>query len=689
MMKSKLMKINKRSKSDPLSYRSEIATRATTLDRENRTVEAVLATNNPVKGLDVMRWAPIDEMLIMTGATLPRQVPLLDSHDRGSILKIAGSTNNFRIENGNLIGTRTFARNDLGDRAMSLVADGHLTDGSIGYSVDEQTTIPAGQTAKVGRSEYTAHQDRNLRIVTKWTLREDSLTVIGADAAAKSRIYKEIPPMKLNAKQRDFIEARGFDPVEMNEEQIRSLLDLMPQPAADPPAAAPPAKPSATDLALEDGYRMEVARKAELARQEAVRSLAGDDVPKEVLEIAIRTGATVEEAQGTFLRAIRQNRPTIGSPAIITGQVEATRTHLEAACLLRSGRQDIAVKEFTERDLDSADRFRQLSMFDLVLRCLQLDQVTIPHLRDEQIRAAFSTFTLPAILGAVANKSAVRAYQDAPATWRKWCSIGTIPNFQLQTKARITDAGSLEQVGVGGTVGRGSARDEKEQYKIATYAKNFAITREDIYNDDLSVFTKVPAALGQKANAKVADVVYTHLLDNGNMGDSTALFVAGHSNLITSNALAVASLEKAFYTFQKQTDADGKLINVTPSILLVPVELRFTGEGLVKSQFLMMIGTSDKYRMPNSNVLQGLAEVVSEPRLGSSTFHATYSATSWYLMAAPGQADTVEVGFLNGNDSPIVERFENDPDIVGVTYRVMIDVGAKALDWRSMQLNQA
>ena len=122
--------------------------RAETFDAEARTVEAVIATETPVAAFD-FRFGQVDEIILMSGAQLPKRMPLLNSHDRGSIEGIAGSVRNFRVEGPELIGTLHLAEIALGDLAAGLIRGEHLTDVSVGYRVLKQTTLPAGESAKI------------------------------------------------------------------------------------------------------------------------------------------------------------------------------------------------------------------------------------------------------------------------------------------------------------------------------------------------------------------------------------------------------------------------------------------------------------------------------------------------------------------------------------------------------------
>jgi len=697
-----------RAQTDQLTVRS-FTPDLKSYNAENRSVDAVLATDAIVRVLDIANWRMVDEVLQMDGVRLPKQVPLIDTHDRSSIMRIAGSTRDFRIEGGKLYGTRYFAKSELGNTAEGLVRDGHLTDGSIGYRIDKFVMIDPGKSKTVQGRNYTAGENP-LRIVPRWTLIEDSLTAVGADAGAKMRsstnvgnpteFLQEILTMKRKKEFCDWLTKRAMNFDELTEEQRTALYDdfvrAVPEnPTAPTAPANPTAEPTRTALADAELDRIrKEAVNAELTRQARIRELAGADVPETILKRCLDDArCTVETAQGLFLDAIRKSKCTINTPQIMVTNHQMNRSMLEAALMLRNGYEGDIVKLYGEQTANQADRIRtDLSLIDLCRNCLTLDHQDIPNGRDNQIRAAMSTYSLPYVLGNVANKAALKGYNTPNATWRKWCSIGSAADFKTMTRTRLTDAGDLQAVPNSGEIAHGSAVEEYEQFAIATYAKQFGITRKDIINDDQSMFTKVPENMGRKAMNKVSNLVYTHLLANGNMTDAIALFSATtHLNLNTSSALAEATVEQAIYKFLEQVDKDGQSINVMPRFLLVPPALWFTALRIVKSglRITARAGATDANTViGDANVTQGLLEPIAEPLLANSTITG-YSATTWYVMGSPSEVDTIEVAFLDGKDAPTVERIENDPNILGLRYRVYIDAGCKALDFRGMQKNTA
>ena len=307
----------------------------------------------------------------------------------------------------------------------------------------------------------------------------------------------------------------------------------------------------------------------------------------------------------------------------------------------------------------------------------------MPTGREAIIRAAFSTTSLPKILGNTAHLSMLRGYDQFPATWRRWCSTGSVNDFKLHTRARLTVAGNLVLLNNNGEVESSSVTEEYEQLSVSTYARNVGFTRQNIINDDLGFLTRQRMRDGNAAARKISQLVYAHLLANGNMHDSIALFHASHSNLLTSSALTSATLAAAITSFRNQTDKAGEAINVEPAFMLVSPTLEYTAKTLLESDMLIGRG-DDELPSGNKNVHQGIVLPIIEPRL-SNTNYTGYSTTTWYLTGSPAAVDTLEVAFLNGMQNPTMNTFANPtPDVLGITFQVYQDVGVKALDWRGM-----
>lgn len=681
--------------SDDLTLRN-FSLRAETLNLDERSVEATIATEAPVVVLDMARFEPIQEVLLMNGVRLPanRQVPMLDSHDRSTVKKILGSCRDLRIENGQLIGRNVFSKKTEAEDAFQLIREGHLKDNSIGYKVLNYEQIPPGKTATINGRSYTAAK-MPLRITTAWEVRENSVCAIGADDLAKVRANTEpetIKPYLKEYKTMDFekwLKSRGLALVDLTAAQAEALRnDFDAEMQRKAVEDAKRAEPGNNDQLIEQG------RKAELSRQAAIKKLAGNQIPAELVDRAISENWTIEATKDKFLEAMRTTMTMgTGSPAIHTRTREIDTKALEVAMLMRSNLIKDPIKDYgvKEETAELGDKLRDMPLYDLCKEAIRLDGHVIPVGREELLQRAFSTVSLPKILGNVANKAMLMGYTALPKTWESWCSIGSVSDFKENTRVRLTDVGSLVEVDNGGEVAHGGATEEYEKFSIATYAKQFAITRTNIINDDAGAFTRVPQKMGIKAAQKIDSLVYTHLLANGNMADGSALFVsAGHGNLNTSNGLTVTgALGTAIKAFRLQTDSDGEPIDINPKYLIVPPTLESTARALIESELIMATdGTASTKAHPMKNIYRGMLEVIVEPRLENDNYTG-YATTTWYVAADPATCDTIEVAFLNGKTTPTVERFDTSPSTLGIIYRVLIDAGVKALDFRGLQKNTA
>jgi hypothetical protein len=611
-----------------------------------------------------------------------------------------------------IIGRDYYSTSPLSEHAWLLAKEKHQRDQSIGYKVTRSVIINAGEEADIEGVHYKASADIDLRISLEWELKENSVCPIGADPAAKSRKYAGKDTQMEKFKQ--WLAARGLDYDKLSEQQRASLQKDYDAETAraekmaddgtetdDKTARSDPAKKPAKTAEADNNQRTSSATTVAIDPQQAIaaerlrcstiRELAGQDVPADVLQRALDGDTTVDAFRTIVLEHIRKARPKVKGPGLVISQGVDSRDIIIDAMLIRAGFEDTILKDKTngERRAEVASRHRDMNLLDMCRYAINLDGGDVPLGREDTIRMAFSTASLPFILGAIANKSAMRGYNFVPATWRNWCSIGTLPDFKLSTRVRLTDTGSLEKVGAGGEIKESGAEEEYEQYRLDTYAKKFSITRQQIINDDLGAFTRTPERLGRAAAELPSDLVYTHLLANGAMSDGIVLFYATtHLNLNTSAALTMATLQAACAAFIKQKDKAGRQITIMPRVILVPPELKYTAMNLARSTTIVIAGTpsTESIRGNYNALMDDNLQVVAEPRLSNSAFSG-YSATSWYVTGRGGEVDTIEVGFLNGVEQPTVEQLPSPADVLGVTYRVYLDVGVKALDFRGMQKN--
>lgn len=294
--------------------------RAKTFDGEALTVEATLATETPARVWDWERWEVVNEVLLMEGLkALPKQVPLLDSHNRARVGDQLGSTLPRKEEGGKLGGVRRFSKvNPRAVEAAGMVGEGHLTDGSIGYVVEKATWIDEGQTKRIRDREFTGP----LKVATSWRLIEDSVTPIGADSGAKMRAEIDWSQFEADASRRKHameeqamleklraqFEALGLKRGATDAEVLAFAESLQIKQA---PAPAPVPKAETADV---ESMRREEADRIATIRD--IAYLAGDSALGETL---IREGTSVEEARKALVEKAKSSGKfggkAIGTPA--------------------------------------------------------------------------------------------------------------------------------------------------------------------------------------------------------------------------------------------------------------------------------------------------------------------------------------------------------------------------------------
>ncbi|OWV79571.1 hypothetical protein ATY77_26655 [Rhizobium sp. R634] len=339
--------------------------------------------------------------------------------------------------------------------------------------------------------------------------------------------------------------------------------------------------------------------------------------------------------------------------------------------------------------------FRGMPLLGIAKDVLEANGVSTRGMSRQDLAAAalqqrggglHTTTDFPGILANITNTTLRAAYQAAPQTFRPLVRETTAVDFKPITRAQFGEAPALEKVNEHGEFKRGTIAEGKESYKIATYGKIVAITRQVLINDDLDAFARLPSAFGTQAAQLESDLVWGQILSNPLMGDGVALFHASHKNLMVARAIDIDPVSEGRTLFALQTGLDGKtIIGLAPAYLIVPVAMQTRAE-----QFLGQISpakTADV--VPTS--LQRLS-IIAEPRLDKGidrpddNIVVEGSATAWYMAGLPAQTDIIELAYLEGARGVYTET-RTGFDIDGIETNVRLDVAAKILDWRNIAKN--
>jgi phage head maturation protease len=658
----------------------------------------------------------------LAGMEIPESVPLLTNHDNrtGSRVGMVRA----RVENGALV-----IEGDI--LSSSGQAQGIVEQAKAGadWQLSLGADVVASELVQGRRTVNGKEQAGPFYHVKKSVLREVSVVAVGADAATRMKVAAkftlyggaemefekwlesyEIDAAKLDEKQTAVLKAaweKGEEPPEEitgapgqtpNPVKPSSAKDKVVKAAAKPQEPEKEtAQPTLTARAASAGEgapagtlaKAEAASaiRAERERVAAIQDICGGEYPR-IERDAIRLGWSLEETSQKVLKAMRENRPQ--ADAHISASRERGRScdadMLEAACVL-TAKLASPEEHYDEELLERAGRrFRGgIGLQELILeaawangypeRSFRESREALRYAFGRQLQAGFSTVDIGGILSNVANKFLLEGFFSVERTWRNVCAVRNVPDFKTVTSYRLIGRDQYEQVAPGGELKHGTLGNESYTNKADTYGLLLSIDRRDIINDDLGAITLVPRKLGRGSGSKINDVFWSTFMNNA------VFFSAENKNYFSGadTVLGIDGLTKAEMTFMDQVDSDKKPIGVMPAILLVPTSLSAVATQLNKSLELRDTTASTKYPVSNPHQGKFRAEV---SRYLSNSQYTGHSQKAWYLLAEPADLPVIEVAFLNGQESPVIETAEADFNVLGVRMRGYHDFGVALQDPR-------
>lgn len=173
-----------------------------------------------------------------------------------------------------------------------------------------------------------------------------------------------------------------------------------------------------------------------------------------------------------------------------------------------------------------------------------------------------------------------------------------------------------------------------KRFKHKTYAKGFQITLEAMDDDIDNAISDAAPALARVARNSIETEAFSDF--NNGFGsvttpDGVSLFSASHplvgggtmSNLVAGD-LAQGTLEQAVNIYNDMRDDRNQLIDLNPTILLIPTELQWVTHELLKSQ----LRSDTANHAANALNMLGLRVIMSKYLTGDD---------DWFLLSDPSQ----------------------------------------------------
>ena len=653
-------------------------------------------------------------------------------YDLPVVLDLAGVENgksviaNLHHKNDQLVGHATRIENDgkslkmqgvvsaVSDSAKQFVesaANGFPWSASIEAKPSKLEEIPEGRVIMVnGQSVagpvYVARKSR-LYGVAFLPHGADENTVVNVAASAVDHLHERSANMPFN----QWVEAMGFDAESLTEVQRQRLQDKF---AVEIKASGKTEDITASDFDADD---IKAAASEHVSELElAFAELEGEVPAKKFAEI--KAGAlkasrelkakalkerwnaprfeveAVKAVAGVKLDMIRASASHEG-PAIHMPKKDTSPQVIEAA-LAMSARVPGLEDQYKPEVLEAADsQYRNIGIQQILLMAAASnghhvspgERIHTGNLRTILAAAmappihanSFSTLgvSVSNILSNVATKELVAGYQEVDDTWREISQIKSVRDFKQVTTYRLLDDMQYEQVGPGGEIKHGAVSQESYTRQVKTYAKMFALTREDIINDDLGAFDDLRTRLGAGAAMKMRDVFWTAFLDNASFFTSgRGNYITGSTTTLLTDGVGLGLGVKAFRTMTSPSADGSKRIGGEPEILLVPPELEAAARQLYVATNL--VGGSST--VANANIYVNRFRPVVVPQLSDASFTGN-SSTAWYMFRSPTLYAPMVVSFLNGQQAPTVESADADFNTLGIQFRGYHDFGVDKAEY--------
>lgn len=402
---------------------------------------------------------------------------------------------------------------------------------------------------------------------------------------------------------------------------------------------------------------VEAAQNAERERVASVIKACKDHA--DIMAKAVKEGWTSDRAELECLRAekaetLKAERPA--APSIIDLKAAApkdAKTVAAAACMGAAMGDEVLAKQFKGVDLDAAhdlgvNRLSDVfAAFGITYRPGDNASMT------KAIKAAFSTVDIPNVLSNVAHKFVLAGFGAVGEDWRKVSRAVPVTDFKAVKGVRLVMGGVLKPISKGGELQHVSLSDESRDLAAATKGSIVGITREDLINDDLGVLSMIPERFGQMAGRTINKDVFGAISRT-----------AGDYGANTSGALSVENLATAYQLALGITDSNGDYLGAMPNVILASPSNYLTALNIYQSD--QITGTSKE--KGKNNVMRGLLAPITSQFIGSGTVYWLFNS----------MFPLVDVAFLNGRTTPVVETAEADFNQLGIQMRCYFDYGAAA-----------
>jgi hypothetical protein len=482
-------------------------------------------------------------------------------------------------------------------------------------------------------------------------------------------------------------EQSEFDDITRQLNEMKSADDT---PPAQNQNANP--EPAARQLTQDEANQIREEERARVGEITAMcRDLGVDDTQ---MQRYISNGDSLDAVRSAIISDMRNNGAPISqsgsrgaSVTVTEDEVDKYRRAASDGLLLQAGFQPKKV-------VDGARDFANMSIKTLAREVLakETGQKDLYRMSDDEVfslamRRSFEpTSSFPAILDMTIEKSLVEGHRTANVTFDQFTKKGSLRDFKKHDNNYLAGPTTeFKKVPENGELTADKISTAKRpQRQLETYGKQFTFTREAFINDDIGLFTKVPAKQVKAARKTINKQVYNIMMGNPKIYDGKNLFCKDHGNLVTKGTgITAESLKAMIYALATQKDEFDEPMSISPAIIVVPVGMQFDMYTLFFSPTINTEGNTQAV-----NPLYAYREkikIVEEPLINTLS-GGSGNVMPWWLLGHSDDTDFIEVDYLNGNEMPTFRRSE-PIGTLGFVWDTWLDWGVNVMDYRGAVKN--
>lgn len=588
---------------------------------------------------------------------------VLFNHDMDNVV---GRVDSVSIDNSRGEAEISFDTDGPSQVIAEKVRSGTLKGVSVRYSVANWEEVLDGKKSVDGRFKGPC------RIARKWTPLEVSIVSIPADATVG--VGRD---MDMSEEDNDMGEHEN--------ENVRSEVTATTTTQTDAVAAVVPTQPTQPETQRSAPVDIEQVRTAERQRianiTELCRTFNIDPAEH------IRSGANMDQVRTAVLDNLtRSHAPLNAGDGATRDESDKYRAAAVDSMLLRGGLH-------VENPADGARELRGRRLRDLAIetaaRCEHNDSAY--RMSDEELLRSFynPSSAFPAIMDQTVERAYVAGIATAPVTFDRWTRKGSLSDFKrTQSRWVAGEAGELLLVPEGTELKHDLPTDSKKPTRgLDTYGRLFTMTRQAFINDDIGFLVSVPARYGAASRRTINRGVYWVLANNPVIYDGSELFSADRKNLLPAAAPTIAALNDALVAMMTQRNDVGDTLLVQPRYIICTPQMQTYFALLLGSDSLETSAFSQSTKATMSNPFKGMnLQIIADAELFSQISDNGGTGYEWFMAADNNSVDTIQVDYLNGVDTPTIQRFE-EPNVLGFTWRIFLDWGVSVMDWHGLSKN--